>query len=91
MGTHASPPDQGPESTNGETALTKDVELLRVEVVREGNQVNAQWAIHPQLKHELRQEEWKEISDLMTQVTGIVGNRFSKILTDVEPDQPGTA
>ncbi len=91
MGTPTSPPDQGPESTDGETEPTKDVELLRVEVVRDGDQVNAQWAMHPQLKHDLRQEEWNEISDLMTQVTGIVGTRFSKLLTDVEPDQPGTA
>lgn len=91
MGTQASPPNQEPDSTDGETAVTKDVELLRVEVVREGTHVNAQWAIHPQLKHDLRQEEWNEISNLMTQVTDIVGNRFSKLLSNVEPDQPGTA
>ncbi len=91
MGTHASSPDQGPEPTDAETEPTKDVELLRVEVVREGSQVNAQWAIHPQLKHDLGQEEWTEVSDLMTQVTGIVGTRFSKLLNDTEPDQPGNA
>lgn len=75
----------------GDTGVVKDVELLRVMVVREGKQVNAQWSIHPQLKHDLKPEEWKEVTDLMAQVTGIVGGRFTTLLTEVEPDQPGTA
>lgn len=69
----------------------RDTELLKVVVSRAGQQVNAQWAIHPQIKHDLKPEEWKEISDLMGKVTGIVGNRFSKVLAETEPDKPGTA
>ena len=85
-------PGPDPESTPAaETSIVKDVELLRVMVVRDGKQVNAQWAIHPQLQHDLKPEEWKEVTDLMAQVTGIVGGRFTKLLTEVEPDQPGNA
>ncbi len=85
-------PSPDPEAAPaGETGVVKDVELLRVMVVREGKQVNAQWAVHPQLKHDLKPEEWKEVTDLMSQVAGIVGGRFTKLLTDVEPDQPGNA
>lgn len=69
----------------------RDTELLKVVVSRAGQQVNAQWAIHPQIKHDLKPEEWKEISDLMTKVTGIVGTRFSQVLAEAEPDKPGTA
>jgi hypothetical protein len=68
-----------------------DVELLHVNVSRKGKGVNAEWAIHPQIKQDLQPEEWKEISQLMAQVTDLVGRRFSQILTDVEPDPPGNA
>ncbi len=85
-------PGPDPEATPaGDTGTIKDVELLKVMVVRDGKQVNAQWAIHPQLKHDLKPEEWKEVTDLMAQVAGIVGGRFTKLLTDVEPDRPGNA
>lgn len=85
-------PGPDPEAAQaGESGIVKDVELLRVMVVREGKQVNAQWAIHPQLKHDLKPEEWKEVTDLMAQVAGIVGGRFTKLLTEVEPDPPGNA
>jgi len=67
------------------------VELLHVNVSRKGKGVNAEWAIHPQIKQDLQPEEWKEISQLMAKVTDIVGRRFSQILTDVEPDPPGHA
>lgn len=70
---------------------TWDVELLRVLVSRKGTQVDAQWAIHPQLKHDLLPEEWKEVTSLMAKVTDIVGARFSEILSTVEPDPPGHA
>lgn len=70
---------------------TWDVELLRVLVSRKGTRVDAQWAIHPQLKHDLRPEEWKEVTDLMAKVTDIVGTRFSEVLSTVEPDPPGHA
>lgn len=90
MSSHTPGPD--PEATHAkETGVAKDVELLKVMVVRDGKQVNAQWAIHPQLKHDLKPEEWKEVSDLMAQVAGIVGGRFTKLLTEAEPDEPGHA
>ncbi|ALA56484.1 hypothetical protein [Nitrospira moscoviensis] len=80
-----SPMDQPNEPT------AWDVELLRVLVSRTGTQVDAQWAIHPQLKLDLKPEEWKEVTDLMAKVTNIVGARFSQILSSVEPDPPGHA
>lgn len=70
---------------------TWDVELLRVLVSRTGTQVNAQWAIHPQLKQDLLPAEWKEITELMAKVTDIVGSSFSQVLSTVEPDPPGHA
>lgn len=72
-------------------AATWDVELLRVLVSRNGTQVDAQWALHPQLKQDLLPAEWKEVTDLMAKVTDIVGTRFSEVLTSVEPDPPGHA
>lgn len=90
----ATPPSGHQNNAGGETAsesTTWDVELLRVLVSRTGTQVNAQWAIHPQIKSDLRPEEWKEVTDLMAKVTDIVGTRFSQILSSVEPDPPGHA
>ena len=71
--------------------VAKDVELLRVLIAREGKQVSAQWALHPQLKQDLTQEERNEVTELMGKVTNIVGTRFSEILSETEPDKPGTA
>jgi hypothetical protein len=68
-----------------------DVELLRVLVSRKGTRVDAQWAIHPQLKQDLLPTEWNEVTDLMAKVTTIVGARFSEVLSNVEPDPPGHA
>ena len=70
---------------------TKDVELLRVLVSRKGTQVDAQWAIHPQLKQDLLPQEWQEVIDLMAKVTGIVGTRFSQVLTQADPEAPSNA
>lgn len=80
----------GNGKSSGETVV-KEVELLRVSVSREGKQVTANWALHPQMKRDLRPEELKELADLMAKVTGLVGARFSEILSTVEPDPPGTA
>ncbi|MBM4122929.1 MAG: hypothetical protein FJ249_10110 [Nitrospira sp.] len=82
------PPGDAGKPADGEP---REVELLKVEVTREGQKVSAQWAIHPQLKHDLSPEEWKEVSELMVKVTGIVSSRFSQVLTEAEPDKPGTA
>ena len=77
--------------------LLKSVFLLNLRTFQlanlpfDGQLVNAEWAIHPQLKDDLKPDEWKEVSELMAQVTGIVGDRFSKILSTAEPDQPGNA
>lgn len=68
-----------------------DVELLRILVSRKGTQVEAQWAIHPQLKQDLLPNEWQEVKDLMAKATDIVGNRFSKTLSEADPMPPGNA
>lgn len=83
------PPESQPQT--GTARDVWDVELLHVNVSRRGKQVNAEWAIHPQIKQDLGPEEWKEITQLMAKVTDIVGNRFSQILAEVEPDPPGNA
>ncbi len=84
------PPDTPPAETADPNAVF-DVELLHVNISRKGKGVNAEWAIHPQIKQDLGPQEWKEISQLMAQVTDIVGRRFSQILTEIEPDPPGHA
>jgi 5,10-methylenetetrahydrofolate reductase len=97
MATKAPPPDtppgDGPGNGNppNQAEASKEVELVKVVVSREGQKVSAQWAIHPQIKHDLQPDEWKEVSELMAKVTGLVGTRFSKVLSDAEPDKPGTA
>ncbi len=83
-------PDQLGKTGNGQPSA-KDVELLRVLIAREGKQVSAKWAVHPQLKLDLQPEELKEVTELMAKVTAIVGGRFSEILAETEPDKPGTA
>lgn len=85
------PANNNPSGEGPDEAATWDVELLRVLVSRKGTQVDAQWAIHPQLKQDLLPAEWKEVTDLMAKVTDIVGTRFSEVLTSVEPDPPGHA
>jgi len=80
-----------PTGENPNEKATWDVELLRVLVSRKGTQVDAQWAIHPQLKQDLLPEDWKEVTDLMAKVTDIVGSRFSEVLQNVEPDPAGHA
>jgi hypothetical protein len=80
-----------PPEDAGAESHTKDVELLRVLVSRKGTQVDAQWAIHPQLKQDLLPQEWQEVTDLMAKVTGIVGTRFSQVLTQADPEPPSDA
>lgn len=80
-----------PSQATGAESRTKDVELLRVLVSRKGTQVDAQWAIHPQLKQDLLPQEWQEVTDLMAKVTGIVGTRFSQVLAQAEPEPPSNA
>ncbi|MDR4473357.1 MAG: hypothetical protein MRJ92_12185 [Nitrospira sp.] len=68
-----------------------DVELLHVHVSRKGKLVNAEWALHPQIKADLSADEWKELGELMNKVTTIVGHRFSQALNETEPAPPGNA
>ncbi len=84
-------PNGNPSQVAGVNSRTKDVELLRVLVSRKGTQVDAQWAIHPQLKQDLLPQEWQEVTDLMAKVTGIVGTRFSQVLTQADLDPPSNA
>lgn len=79
-----------PQATGAESH-SRDVELLRVLVSRKGTQVDAQWAIHPQLKQDLLPQEWKEVTDLMAKVTGIVGTRFSQVLAQADPEPSSNA
>jgi hypothetical protein len=89
MATHVPPEKPSQPATQPQEVW--DVELLHVNVSRKGKGVNAEWALHPQIKQDLQPEEWNEITQLMAKVTDIVGRRFSQILTDVEPDPPGNA
>lgn len=75
----------------GAQSTSWDVELLRVLVSRKGSRVEAQWAIHPQLKQDLLPYEWQEVTDLMGKVSGIVGNRFSQVLSQADPDPSSNA
>ncbi|MDF0652222.1 MAG: hypothetical protein CV081_04010 [Nitrospira sp. LK265] len=88
------PPSEQPDKTSSDDNAphpTWDVELLRVLVSRKGTQVEAQWAIHPQLKQDLLPNEWQEVMDLMAKATDIVGDRFSKALSEADPMPPGNA
>lgn len=87
------PSDQSDKIPSGDNAPdpTWEVELLRVLVSRKGTQVEAQWAIHPQLKQDLLPKEWQEVRDLMAKATDIVGDRFSKALAEADPMPPGNA
>jgi hypothetical protein len=72
-------------------ATSWGVELLRVLVSRKGAQVEAQWAIHPQLKLDLLPHEWQEITALMEKVSGIVGRRFSQVLSQADSEPQSNA
>lgn len=88
MATKIPPPNK---PAHGATQAVREVELLRVVVSREEKKVAAQWALHPQLKQDLLPAEWEEVSKLMGEVTNVVGKRFAQVLSEAEPDQPGTA
>lgn len=80
-----------PPQATGAESPNREVELLRVLVSRTGTKVDAQWAIHPQLKQDLLPTEWQEVTDLMAKVTGIVGTRFSQVLAQADPEPPSNA
>lgn len=84
-------PNGSPSQPTGAESTTWDVELLHVMVSRQGTQVEAQWAIHPQLKKDLLPHEWQEVAELMGKVSGIVSTRFSQILSQADPEPPSNA
>ena len=90
-----STPPSGSSNGNPEAAGAEptswNVELLRVLVSRIGTRVDAQWAIHPQLKQDLLPHEWQEITDLMAKVSTIVGSRFSQVLSQADPEPSSNA
>ncbi|WP_447978635.1 hypothetical protein [Candidatus Nitrospira bockiana] len=84
-------PDKSQQESQQGQRTVREVELLHVQVAREGQKVTAQWGLHPQLKQDLTAEELQEIKTLMGQVTALVGKRFARALAETEPDPPGTA
>lgn len=84
-------PPQKPVTSTANQQDVWDVELLHVHVSRKGQLVNAEWALHPQIKADLSAEEWKELGELMSKVTTIVGHRFSQALGETDPTPPGNA
>jgi hypothetical protein len=82
------------QSTSGTSQATTnppETEILHVVIQRDGKQVSAKWGLHPNLKEELKPEEWKELTEIMGKVTTLVGNRFSQVLHQAEEDASGTA
>lgn len=73
------------------TAPAPETEILHVVIQREGQKVSTKWGLHPNLKEELKPEEWKELTEIMGKVTTLVGNRFTKILSKAEEETGGTA
>ena len=83
---------QGKQANNpSKTKAPIETEILNVNIEREGQEVSAKWGLHPRLKEELTQEEWKELTDVMGQVTDIVGKRFAEILARGQKEAGGTA
>ncbi|MDT7042693.1 hypothetical protein [Candidatus Nitronereus thalassa] len=68
-----------------------ETEILNVHVERKGQEVTANWGLHPSLKAELTAEEWKDLTNVMSKVTGIVGKRFAEILARGQKEAGGTA
>ncbi|GJL60681.1 MAG: hypothetical protein NPIRA03_35380 [Nitrospirales bacterium] len=82
------------QSSSGTTPAATDsqeTEILFVVIQRDGKQVSAKWGLHPNLKEELKPEEWKELTEVMGKVTTLVGGRFSQVLNQAEEESGGTA
>lgn len=81
-------------ASGGNSPKTKhlpETEILNVVVERDGQKVSTKWGLHPNLKEELKPEEWKELTEIMGKVTTIVGNRFTQVLNQTEEETSGTA
>ncbi|MGB0910207.1 MAG: hypothetical protein ACPGYT_07575 [Nitrospirales bacterium] len=83
----ASPGQSSSQSSNAPA----ETEILNVVVQREGQKVSAKWGLHPNLKEELKPEEWKELTEIMGKVTSIIGDRFSQVLGEAEEGKAGNA
>ena len=68
-----------------------ETEILNVVVQREGQKVSTKWGLHPNLKEELKPEEWKELTEIMGKVTTILGNRFTQVLDHIDQESSGSA
>jgi hypothetical protein len=82
---------QSSSGTSQTPTTSPETEILHVVIQRDGKQVSAKWGLHPNLKEELKPEEWKELTEIMGKVTTLVGNRFSQVLHQAEEDASGTA
>jgi len=78
-------------TTPAPTTDSPETEILYVVIQRDGKQVSAKWGLHPNLKEELKPEEWTELTEVMGKVTTLVGKRFSHVLNQAEEDSAGTA
>ena len=83
--------EASPRKPSSRSKEPLDTEILTVHVEREGQQVTAKWGLNPRLKEELTPEEWQEVTDIMGQVTDIVGKRFSEMLAQGPTETGGTA
>ena len=82
---------QSSSKPSQEPINSPETEILHVVIQRDGKQVSAKWGLHPNLKEELKPEEWKELTEIMGKVTTLVGHRFSQVLNQAEEDVSGTA
>jgi hypothetical protein len=82
-----------PAGASAPEAAPNAIQLINVQVVRQGELVSSQWGIHPQLKRDLAPSEWQELSEHMNRVTAIVGAKFAEQLSATEGNTPaqGTA
>ncbi|HZC67143.1 MAG TPA: hypothetical protein VE201_00860 [Nitrospirales bacterium] len=78
-----------PQPPDAPEGAPNSIQLINVLVVREGEMVSAKWGIHPQLKKELSQAEWEELSEHMNRVTSIVGAKFVEQLSKDEGNTSG--
>jgi len=82
-----------PAGAGAQENVPNTIQLIHVQVVRQGELVSSQWGIHPQLKRDLAPAEWQELSEHMNRVTAIVGAKFAEQLASREGNTPaqGTA
>lgn len=83
----------GPASKgqSADNAPVPETEILNVVIQREGEKVSTKWGLHPNLKEELKPEEWKELTEIMGKVTTIIGKRFTQVLDQIDQETSGSA